>query len=57
MRKSENFDKDYQAYINKNLPITPKTKVKVYKKIGRNEKCPCASGKKFKHCCIKKTRK
>jgi len=20
------------------------------KKIGRNEKCPCGSGKKFKHC-------
>lgn len=20
-------------------------------KIGRNEKCPCGSGKKFKHCC------
>jgi len=22
-------------------------------KIGRNEKCPCASGKKYKKCCIK----
>ena len=21
-----------------------------FKKIGRNEKCPCGSGKKFKHC-------
>ena len=21
------------------------------KKIGRNEPCPCGSGKKFKHCC------
>ncbi|WP_137166772.1 SEC-C metal-binding domain-containing protein [Salinimonas lutimaris] len=21
-------------------------------KTGRNEKCPCGSGKKFKHCCI-----
>ena len=21
-----------------------------YKKTGRNEKCPCGSGKKFKHC-------
>ena len=21
------------------------------KKVGRNEKCPCASGKKYKHCC------
>ena len=23
-------------------------------KIGRNEKCPCQSGKKFKHCCALK---
>ena len=23
---------------------------KDYKKVGRNEKCPCGSGKKFKHC-------
>jgi len=22
------------------------------KKVGRNEKCPCGSGKKFKKCCI-----
>lgn len=21
-------------------------------KIGRNEPCPCGSGKKYKHCCI-----
>ena len=21
-----------------------------YRKVGRNEKCPCGSGKKFKHC-------
>ena len=20
-------------------------------KIGRNEKCPCGSGRKYKHCC------
>jgi uncharacterized protein YchJ len=22
------------------------------KKVGRNDKCPCGSGKKFKRCCI-----
>lgn len=22
------------------------------KRIGRNEKCPCESGKKFKKCCL-----
>lgn len=21
-------------------------------KVGRNESCPCGSGKKFKHCCL-----
>jgi|GEM_PF-3911910 len=25
----------------------------VNKKIGRNDPCPCGSGKKFKHCCGK----
>lgn len=24
------------------------------KKIGRNEKCPCGSGKKYKKCCMGK---
>ena len=24
------------------------------KKIGRNDPCPCGSGKKYKHCCMKK---
>ena len=29
-----------------------KTEMPAYnKKIGRNEKCPCGSGKKYKHCC------
>ncbi|MBC2717962.1 MAG: hypothetical protein HF978_21915 [Desulfobacteraceae bacterium] len=23
-------------------------------KIGRNEPCPCGSGKKYKHCCLEK---
>ncbi|MBN1849252.1 MAG: SEC-C domain-containing protein [Deltaproteobacteria bacterium] len=31
---------------------TPKT-VTVEKKIGRNEPCPCGSGKKYKKCCGK----
>lgn len=24
------------------------------KKVGRNDTCPCGSGKKFKHCCLRK---
>jgi len=30
--------------------ITDNTNIKEEKKVGRNEKCPCGSGKKFKHC-------
>lgn len=28
--------------------------IKVTKKIGRNDPCPCGSGKKYKNCCLKK---
>ena len=31
--------------------IKQDTKTSDNKKIGRNEKCPCGSGKKYKHCC------
>ena len=24
------------------------------KKVGRNDKCPCGSGKKYKYCCLLK---
>jgi hypothetical protein len=26
-------------------------------KVGRNDPCPCGSGKKYKHCCERKTTK
>lgn len=60
-----NFDwekSDEMDRITKNLPqsqpikqggkINFKTKRKNKRKIGRNEKCPCGSGKKYKRCCI-----
>jgi hypothetical protein len=31
--------------------------IKVTNKIGRNDPCPCGSGKKYKHCCLKKNNK
>lgn len=31
----------------------PKQLVRKHAKIGRNEPCPCGSGKKFKNCCMK----
>jgi len=33
------------------LPSRVKTVKREGKKIGRNESCPCGSGKKYKHCC------
>ncbi len=32
---------------------TPKKNTNDFGKISRNQKCPCGSGKKFKHCCGK----
>jgi len=32
----------------KAMPVTPNNK------IGRNETCPCGSGKKYKTCCLQK---
>lgn len=29
------------------------TTIRVGKKVGRNDPCPCGSGKKYKHCCGK----
>jgi len=39
----------YRAYINKmkNFKLSAD-------KVDRNGKCPCASGKKYKKCCINK---
>jgi uncharacterized protein YecA (UPF0149 family) len=28
--------------------------VRTEQKVGRNDPCPCGSGKKYKHCCLKK---
>ena len=34
--------------------LIPKQPIKRSNKIGRNDKCPCESGKKYKKCCINK---
>ena len=31
--------------------VTPKTEKRVQPKVGRNDPCPCGSGKKYKKCC------
>ena len=45
-RNEHNFDR-------KNIYAKGETIYKE-KKIGRNERCPCGSGKKYKKCCIDK---
>jgi uncharacterized protein YchJ len=37
--------------------IRQESLVKAINKIGRNDPCPCGSGKKYKHCCLKKKNK
>lgn len=36
------------------LVHAPPTPPSATKKVGRNDPCPCGSGKKYKHCCLKK---
>lgn len=42
-RDEEEYEPTYQEPLKREGP-----------KIGRNAPCPCGSGKKYKHCCIKK---
>lgn len=36
------------------MVIPPNAKQERLGRVGRNEPCPCGSGKKFKHCCLRK---
>jgi SWIM/SEC-C metal-binding protein len=38
---------DLELLLNRPKPVTAE------KKVGRNEPCPCGSGKKYKRCCGK----
>jgi len=43
----------YHVGIAKETPQKKKEAVPVGKKVGRNDPCPCGSGKKYKYCCGK----
>jgi len=47
--KEERSDLLSQAHSNTQERGRPQP-IKVEKKVGRNEPCPCGSGKKYKHC-------
>jgi hypothetical protein len=48
----EHFSKDRINYLRKISYPESQTPMKA-KKIGRNDPCPCGSGKKYKKCCMK----
>jgi len=43
-----------EIYEKHHLKPLPKTELNFKKKIGRNDPCPCGSGKKYKKCCLGK---
>lgn len=45
-------EKAYGTVLNKGTEDEPY--IRQTKKIGRNDPCPCGSGKKYKHCCMNK---
>ncbi|MCL2041503.1 MAG: preprotein translocase subunit SecA [Bacteroidales bacterium] len=48
--KLERKDMLTQAHSDTQAHLRPNQPVKVEKTVGRNDPCPCGSGKKFKHC-------
>lgn len=53
MRENSRFKKiaDRWLYIDGEVDRSPNKTVATQRKVGRNEPCPCGSGKKFKKCC------
>jgi preprotein translocase subunit SecA len=43
----------YRVGLAKQAPQRKKEAVPVGRRVGRNDPCPCGSGKKYKHCCGK----
>ena len=47
------FKKENDEWLYDDGVVAPQTVVRSSPKVGRNEPCPCGSGKKYKHCCGK----
>lgn len=50
-KKEEDREASKERILIKNKKVKTKRIAAKYKKIGRNDPCPCGSGKKYKHCC------
>ena len=46
--------KVYATYRGRNVTIEERSELKQREGIGRNDKCFCGTGKKFKKCCMNK---
>ncbi len=53
--KSEFRRIDSQWYYTRTVRYGPAPFKSVHPKVGRNDPCPCGSGKKYKQCCLSKT--
>jgi SEC-C motif-containing protein len=49
--ETAHFKKRDDCWFYDDGEITPYTVVRTGEKIGRNDPCPCRSGKKYKYCC------
>ena len=47
------FKKVKDEWLYEEGSVTPQTMVRASPKVGRNDPCPCGSGKKYKQCCLK----
>jgi uncharacterized protein (DUF2267 family) len=49
-------DEDYESWedLADTLPTAPGTFRRDHERVGRNDPCPCGSGKKYKRCCSRK---
>lgn len=49
-KKAVNFTSNF---VEMKVPPTEQQMARKPPKVGRNESCPCGSGRKFKRCCLK----
>lgn len=48
---AERKEEDFQRNIESDTKIFPSAPIQKEQKVGRNDPCPCGSGKKYKKCC------
>ncbi len=51
-RRRDDREQALRAQKPSNLFYSPTPAVNLYRSVGRNDPCPCGSGKKFKKCCL-----